>query len=193
MKSLNRNHVQIMNMTRATGKQRRQAAEILATSLPNGWPTVEDARDEISERLLPENTLLMAVVGEEVVGWGGVLAPEYDGNVFELHPLAVHEIWRNQGIGRALVEALEEEARKQGGLTIYLGADDEETEAGETSLAHVDLYDDLPSKLKAFEAGTHQTGFYLRLGYKIIGVMPDANGVGKPDIFLGKKLYSSYS
>lgn len=83
--------------------------------------------------------------------------------------------------------ALEEEARRQGGLTIWLGADDE-VGSGETSLANTDLYDNLPGKIQAFMAGTQQANFYLKIGYKIIGVMPDANGRGKPDIFLGKRL-----
>jgi aminoglycoside 6'-N-acetyltransferase I len=69
-----------------------------------------------------------------------------------------------------------------------LGADDER-DYGETSLANVDLFDDLPGKISDFNPGTHQTAFYLKLGYKIIGVMPDANGIGKPDIFLGKRLW----
>lgn len=83
--------------------------------------------------------------------------------------------------------ALEEKAREQGGLTIYLGADDER-EGGETSLANTDLYEDLPLKLGSFDPEAHQTAFYLKLGFKVIGVMPDANGRGRPDIIMGKRL-----
>jgi len=39
-----------------------------------------------------------------------------------------------------------------------------------------------------FSPGAHQSGFYLKLGYKLIGVMPDANGRGKPDLYFGKRL-----
>lgn len=73
-------------------------------------------------------------------------------------------------------------------MTIHAGADDERDD-GETSFANVDLYDDLPGKIRDFSPGTHQSAFYMKLGYKIIGVMPDANGIGKPDIFLGKRLW----
>ena len=179
--------MQIINMTQVNKAQIIQAAQILTDSLPIGWPTLQDAMDEIKERLIPENTLLVSVENGIVIGWGGILAPVYNGNVFELHPLAVRSNKRNQGIGRAIVTALEDEARKQGGLTIYLGADDEIGD-GETSLANVNLFDDLPDKINKFTAGTHQSGFYLKLGYKIIGVMPDANGIGKPDIYFGKGL-----
>lgn len=117
--------MQIINMTQLNKSQLIQAAQILTDSLPIGWPTLQDAMDEIKERLIPENTLLVAVENGIVIGWGGILAPTYNGNVFELHPLAVQSNKRNQGIGRAIVAALEDEARKQGGLTIHLGADDE--------------------------------------------------------------------
>lgn len=179
--------MQIINMAQLNQEQRTQAAQILADSIPVGWPTPEDALEEVQERLIPENTMLAAVEGDIVLGWGGILAPIYDGNVFELHPLAVRSDRRKQGIGRAIVIALEEEARHRGGLTIYLGADDEKGD-GETSFANVDLYENLPKRIETFNPGTHQAGFYIKLGYKIIGVMPDANGIGKPDIIFGKRL-----
>ncbi|MDD4772993.1 MAG: GNAT family N-acetyltransferase [Eubacteriales bacterium] len=179
--------MRIINMNQATGEQIIQAARILTDSIPIGWATLEEALGEIEERLIPGNTLLAAVENGVVLGWGGILAPVYNGNVFELHPLAVRSDRRNEGIGRAVVSALEDKARRQGGLTIHLGADDEK-DGGETSLANCDLYDDLPGKLNDFTPGTHQSGFYLKMGYKIIGVMPDANGRGKPDIFFGKRL-----
>lgn len=56
-----------------------------------GYPTLKDAMEEIKELLVPENTLLAVVEGDEALGWGGILAPEYNGNLFELHPLAVSE------------------------------------------------------------------------------------------------------
>ena len=177
----------IIHMQNLTPSQLTQAAQLLTDSLPLGYPTYAEAMEEICEQLVPENTLLAAVENGEVLGFGGILAPTYDGHVFELHPLAVRADRRRQGIGTRLVAALEEAARTQGGLTIQLGADDE-AEGGETSLAGVDLYDDLPGKMAAFQAGTHQAGFYLKIGYKLIGVMPDANGPGRPDLFFGKRL-----
>ena len=179
--------MQIINMNKANETQITQAAQILTDSLPIGWPTFQDAMDEIKDLLIPKNILLAIVVNDIVLGWGGILAPVYNGNVFELHPLAVRSDRRNQGIGGAIVTALEDEARMQGGLTMHIGADDERDD-GETSFANVDLYDDLPRKITNFNPRMHQSGFYLKLGYKIIGVMPDANGIGKPDIYFGKRI-----
>ena len=34
----------------------------------------------------------------------------------------------------------------------------------------------------------HPYAFYQKLGYTIVGVMPDANGRGKPDIYLAKRV-----
>lgn len=90
---------------------------------------------------------------------------------------------RGNCIGTKIVLALEDEARSRGGFTICLVVDDE-IEGSETSFANVDLYDNFPKKLIELEAGTHQSAFYIKLGYKIMGVLPNANGMGKPD-FLG--------
>ncbi len=179
--------MEIVNMNQLTKQQINQAAKILSDSLPLGWATLEAALAEIDERLVPENTMLAAMEDDLVIGWGGILEPQYNGNVFELHPLAVRADKRNQGVGSALVTALEDAAKAQGGLTLYLGADDEQ-EGGETSLANTDLYNNLPDQLRDFRPGTHQSAFYFKLGFKIVGVMPDANGIGKPDIILAKKL-----
>jgi len=61
--------------------------------------------------------------------------------------------------------------------------------SGETSLGGIDLYADLPSSLDRVKSwGRHPLSFYHSLGFTVIGVMPDANGPGRPDIFLGKRL-----
>lgn len=54
-------------------------------------------------------------------------------------------------------------------MTIHAGADDERDD-GETSLANVDLYNDLPGKIRNFSPGTDQSAFYMKLDYKVIFV-----------------------
>ena len=67
--------MQIINMSQLNSVQIVQVAQILTDSIPIGWPTLQDALDEIKKRLIPENTLLAAVEDEVVLGWGGILAP----------------------------------------------------------------------------------------------------------------------
>ena len=71
---------------------------------------------------------------------------------------------------------------------IYLGSDDEH---GMTSLYGVDLYDDTFGKIANIQdKGGHPFQFYEKMGYKIVGVLPDANGIGKPDILMAKRIGS---
>ena len=94
---------------------------------------------------------------------------------------------RRRGIGRKLVEAFESEARSRGALTVTLGTDDT---SGMTSLSAVDLYADIPGHIGGLrDHGKHHPFlFYQKLGYVVTGVMPDANGPGKPDIFMSKRV-----
>ena len=178
--------MKIKNMNTLNENQIKQAAEMLTDQLPLGWATFGEAINEIREHLIPQNTLLAAVENEEVLGWCGIL-PSYAGNVFELHPLVITRDMQRKGIGTMLVRAIEDAARRRGGITIWVGSDDESTD-GETSLANIDLHNNLPKHIKEFDPGTHATAFYLKMGFKVVGVMPDAKGIGKPDIYLAKRL-----
>lgn len=193
--------MKMVDMHTLNDAQREQAAQMLHDEMPAGWPTMDDARQEVhcwleSQAVFAEldqkfrgdyaHEYIAALEGDEVLGWCGIL-PSYDGRVWELHPLVVRHDQQRKGIGTAIVRALEDLARARGGLTLWLGADDEADE-GETSLGNADLYDDLPRRLRSFEPGTHPSAFYLKLGFQLIGVMPDANGPGKPDIFMAKRI-----
>ena len=69
---------------------------------------------------------------------------------------------------------------------LYLGSDDE---SGATSLYGVDLYDDTFGKLANIQnICGHPFPFYEKCGYRIVGVLPDANGIGKPDIWMAKRI-----
>jgi aminoglycoside 6'-N-acetyltransferase I len=153
---------------------------------PEAWPNLEAALAEVRASLQTDH-LSRVATGDDgtVLGWiGGI--PQYRGRVWELHPLVVAPDFQRQGIGRALVADLEEQARARGGLTLWVGTDDED---GRTSLANVDLYDNLPQRLASIRnLGGHPYEFYQRLGFTIVGVTPDANGPGKPDIHLAKRL-----
>lgn len=137
-------------------------------------------------RILADGFALAMLDGGALLGWVGGL-PEYRGRVWELHPLVVRRERRRRGIGRALVAAFEAEATRRGGLTATLGTDDD---SGMTSLTGVNLYADLPrhlAELRDLGRG-HPFLFYRKLGYVVSGVMPDANGAGRPDIYMSKAL-----
>ena len=81
---------------------------------------------------------------------------------------------RSQGLGRALVSDFEEQVRLRRGSTIYLGTDDENDR---TSLGGVDLYpDSLAAAAQIQSVGRHSFDFYRKVGFVIVGVLPDANG-----------------
>lgn len=74
--------------------------------------------------------------------------------------------------------------RRTGGL--WLGADDE---TGRTTLGGVDLYPDVLGKLAALESvERHPFEFYRRMGFEVVGAVPDANGFGKPDILMARRV-----
>src|SRR5688572_26365335 len=123
---------------------RTQAAAILADAFPdeNGWPTIELGLAEI-DWIAKDGFVRAALENGQVAGWVGGLS-EYRGRVWELHPIVVAKDRRLQGIGRALVHAFEDEARKRGGLTATLGTDDH---YDQTTLSQVDLYRDIPGHI----------------------------------------------
>src|SRR5207245_8388798 len=147
---------------------------------------MEEAMAEVRESLQPGRISRMAVEEQgDVVGWiAGIEA--YNGNVWELHPLVVRRDRQRQGLGRRLVEDFERQVAKRGGHTVLLGTDDENSR---TTLGEIDLYPDVLDKLRAIQnREQHPFEFYLRVGYHVVGVIPDANGFGKPDIPLAKRV-----
>ncbi len=170
----------------------QQAAKILVDAFkihaPEAWPALKDGLQEVHEMLAPDRILRAALDDEDkLMGWiGGI--EQYDGHVWELHPLVVKPELHGQGIGRALVLDFEEQIRKRGGITITLGTDDEDNR---TSLSNTDLYEETWKKIENIQnIGGHPFEFYQKMGFVITGVMPDANGVGKPDILMSKRMKS---
>ncbi len=168
-----------------------QAASLLVEGFrehwPEAWPDLDSALKEVREMLAEDRICRVALDREgNVVGWiGGI--PEYDGHVWELHPLVVKPDEQQQGIGRALVTDFEEQVRQRGGLTVRLGTDDEDNM---TTLSNVDLYKNTWGQIADIRnLKGHPYEFYQKLGYTITGVVPDANGPGKPDILMAKRVH----
>ena len=165
-----------------------QAAALLvegfAKHWPDAWPDLDAAAATVQECLAAGRICRAAVDADaNVIGWSAA-EPIYHGNVWELNVLVVQQARQRQGIGAALLSDMESEVCDRGGLTIWLGSDDEDNM---TSLAGADLYPDpLWHLARIANFKGHPYEFYQKMGFAIAGVLPDANGPGKPDIFLAK-------
>ena len=182
--------MKIITLTKENDALVQQAAQLLVDAFRehwvDAWPTLEEGLQEVHEMLEVER-ICRAAIDEDnnLLGViGGI--PQYDGHVWELHPLAVQPAMQGRGIGKLLVEDLEQQVHLRGGLTVTLGSDDEDNM---TSLSNVNLYENLWDKIRDVRNfKRHPYEFYQKLGYVITGIVPDANGIGKPDIILSKKV-----
>ena len=168
-----------------------QVAHILVAGFrehaPDAWPDLAAAHAEVHAALEPGKVGRVARdIDGSVLGWIG--GHRFYARVWELHPLVVAPAAQRRGIGRALVADLELQVRQRGGLTILLGSDDE---TDSTTLSGVDLYPDVwPHIRNIRNLRGHPFEFYLKVGYHVVGVIPDANGFGKPDILMAKRITS---
>ena len=178
----------IVTFDRLDLRQREEAAEVLRRALLPISPAYREpaaAKAEVDTFFTdPERAALAAIKDGHVIGWIGAICT-YD-HGWELHPLCVDPEHHGRGLGTLLVRALESAARAENVLTLYVGADDE---IGATSVSGVDLFADTPSHIGGLKARPpHPLGFYRKMGFVVVGLMPDVNGPGKPDILLAKRI-----
>src|SRR5512133_722775 len=181
--------MKIITLTKENDRLVQQAVQLLVDAFrehwADAWSTLEAGLQEVHEMLEAERICRAALDDDgNLLGIiGGI--PQYDGHVWELHPLAVQPAVQSKGIGKVLVEDFEEQVRQRGGLTITLGSDDEDNM---TSLSGIDLYENFWEKVRDIRNfKRHPFGFYQKMGYVITGVVPDANGVGKRDSIMSKR------
>ena len=161
---------------------------LLAEAFPHSY--AENPLEEM-KRLLDDERIVIAAIETDyeesstLVGIVGAI-PQYGITGWELHPLVVRKDCQFKGVGSQLVQALEAAVAEKGGVTIYLGTDDE---FDQTSLSNTDLYVDTWNKVEHVKNyKKHPFEFYTKIGYKIVGIIPDANGIGKPDIWMAKRI-----
>ena len=137
------------------------------------WTDIPSAITDVRESFGVDRVSRVAIDSDgHAISWiGGI--KKYDGHVWEMHPLVVRPEMQRLGIGAALVDDFEQCVLDRGGETIMLGADDE---TNSISLGGVDLYPDMAEHIRNIRnlAG-HQFEFYQKQGYRIVGVIPDAN------------------
>jgi hypothetical protein len=145
-------------LSRATARQKELSIRL----------SLGATRGRLVRQLLTESLLLASMggaVGVLVGYWGQQLLPGMPGPPAPLD-------WRVLSFAQ------------RGGHTVRLGTDDENCR---TTLGGMDLYPGVSDKLRAIEnQGSHPFEFYLKVGYHVVGVIPDANGFGKPDILMAK-------
>jgi len=169
----------------------KQSAELLVegfkTHWPEAWPDISSALAEVYEAVFDGNRINRIAINYQgrVLGFIGGIS-QYKGRVWEIHPLVVHNSHQGKGIGRLLVMDLEKQVSIRGGLTLFAGSDDENYM---TSPSGCDLYPEVLKHLSCIKnLKGHPYEFYLKLGFTIVGCLPDANGPGKPDIYLAKRI-----
>lgn len=171
---------------RAQEQAARLAMQAMRQISPDYLSTLEEALEAVAEALQPDGLCRAAVDAAtgEVLGWIGG-QPMY-ASVWELHPLAVRPDQQRRGIGMALVADLERLAAARGAMTLFVGTDDE---LGLTSASGVDLYPDPLAHLAHLrDLAGHPFRFYQKCGFALCGIVPDANGFGRPDLLLAKRI-----
>lgn len=180
--------VELRDLNDSDETERREAARILRVALahvPSAWKDEASAREEVGRFVgNPERLGILARHGVRVCGWIGAIRQSRF--AWELHPLVVDPPYQGQGCGTVLVRALEAAARAEGVVTLWLGTDDD---FGGTNLYGRNLYPDVLGNLRQLRATTgHAFTFYQRLGYTVTGVLPDADGPGRHDILMARRL-----
>ncbi len=181
--------MKLTRMNDASESQIRQAASVLYEAMRDfsqAWPDLQSALSETQSFLADDHLAFLAQDDDRVVGWIGAI--RHTNTLWELHPLAVHPDHQCRGVGRTLVEVIEREARFERVSTIYLGTDDE---MGSTNLFGKDLYPNVLDHLLHLQpVSKHPYLFYQAVGYSVVGIIPDADGTGKHDILMAKRITS---
>lgn len=181
--------LQILNLKNDEDHIKR-VAELLKDGFSDtgtvAWQTIDECTKDVRDSL-DDNKISRVALGadHEIIGWAAG-APLYGKITWELEVLVVERENKKQGVGSGLLGDFESEVQIRGGLNVFLGTDDENFR---TSVGGTELYPDPLSYLSYIQnIGQHPFEFYQKRGYSVVGVLPDANGIGKPDIFMSKRL-----
>ena len=163
----------------------KQAAEILNQEFPGMCPDINSALIEVNECIGEPNICIGIKNGNNLVGWAG-LRPMYE-VTWELHPMVIKNEYQRKGYGKILLNELEKIALKRKIIGIFAGSDDEtnSTSLSEKDITKENIFYEIQN-VKNYR--NHPYDFYIKCGYLIVGIIPNANGDRKPDIWLWKDI-----
>jgi aminoglycoside 6'-N-acetyltransferase I len=153
---------------------------------PSWLPSEADAKRQVLRATETDriNRVLLSP-NATPIGWIGVI-PINHGRIWEIHPLAISPAQQGHGYGRMLVQEIERLAAERGVLGLLAGTSDA---TGATPLYGIDLYQNPFEALnKLNSVKNHPVMFWQKIGFTIVGVVPDAEGRGKPAISLAKRI-----
>ena len=168
---------------------KKQAAQILLETFSedNMWPDLNEktAFETVNECIAGENIAIGIKNKDQLIGWVG-LRPMYK-KTWELHPMAIKHEFKRKGYGKILINELEIIAQENEIIGIVAGSDDEmnKTSLSEKEITRENIFEEIKN-IKNYK--NHPYEFYIKCGFSIIGIIPNANGPNKPDIWLWKDI-----
>lgn len=173
---------------RLTTEEIDTVAAIVVTGFADrsrAWPTLADGINEVITHSTDNHVSLVASIDDTIVGWISA-SPQYQQYGWELHPIVVAPKFQRRGVGKALVATLCAALLPRGATTLYAWSDDE---CMSTSLGGKNLLPNPLQHLATFVSSAHHAGaFYCAQGFVLCGVIPAANGPGKPDILFARSI-----
>jgi aminoglycoside 6'-N-acetyltransferase I len=172
-----------------------EAASVLyraASRFTSAFPAPEAALGELIELTRHPGSLMFVALnlGGEVCGLAAA-SPRAASSVLVIRALTVDPPFQRRGVGRALLRRLETAALRSGFTTMTIALEDE---AGLTSLAGRSLFPDPLAPMTRFiPPAAHPSAFLKRLGFALSGVIPEAAGPGRPELWFAKPLISPES
>ena len=166
-----------------------QAEKMLIETFPGTgmWPDLDEktAEEELNECIKSENICIGIKIKNKLIGWV-CLRPMYK-KTWELHPMLIKTEFQGKGYGKILIKELEKLAQKKGIIGMMVGSDDEtnKTSLSAKEITEENILDEIRN-IKNYK--NHPYEFYKKCGFIIAGVFPNANGPGKPDIWLWKDI-----
>jgi len=160
--------------------------EAFKQHVPSWLTTLADAQRQVLNALAADRICRVVIdANDNPLGWIAAI-PLHHGRIWEIHPLVVSVAEQGKGYGRALVREIERQAQQQGVLGLVAGTSDE---TGATTLYGIDLYQNPLAALAHLQSNQpHPYAFWIKMGFTVVGVMPDVDGRGKPGIHLAKRV-----